>query len=166
FFTSTGTPRAADFPANKDGVSDQYDPAVARDAHGNFIVVWSQVADGNSEIMGRRYQANGTPLGPVFKVNQDPAGAPTAPADFNPAVAATGDGGYIVAWINLLPAGDGTSGSTPQVLARKLNAAGAPVGAQVRISTGLVAGDRPDVCVDTQGRPVVVWTSVDGFPLF
>jgi hypothetical protein len=166
FFTSTGTPRAADFSANKDGISDQYDPAVARDARGNFIVVWSQVTDGNSEIMGRRYQTNGAPLGPVFKVNQDPPGTPTVPADFNPAVAATSDGGYIVAWINLLPAGDGTPGGTPQVLARKLNAAGAPIGAQVRISTGLVAGDRPDVCVDTQGRLVVVWTSVDGFPLF
>jgi hypothetical protein len=166
FFTSTGTPRAADFPADKDETSDPYDPAVARDAHGNFIVVWSQVAEGNSEIMGRRYQASGAPLGSVFKVNQDPAGTPTIPADFNPAVAVTGDGGYIIVWVNLLPAGDGTPGGTPQVLARKLNPGGAPVGAQVRISTGLVAGDRPDVCVDSQGRPVVVWTSVDGFPLF
>ena len=52
------------------------------------------------------------------------------------------------------------------MLARKLNATGVPVGTQVKISTGLVNGDRPDVCVDTAGGPVVVWTSVDGFPLF
>ena len=81
-------------------------------------------------------------------------------------MAATNDGGYIVAWTNLLPAGNGFPGSTPQVLARKLNSTGAPVGTQVKISTGLVNGDRPDVCVDSLGRPVVVWTSVDGFPLF
>jgi hypothetical protein len=166
FFTSTGTPRSPDFPANKDVTPDQYDPAVAHDTQGNFIVVWSQVVNGNSEIMARRYKVTGAPLSPIFEVNQDPAGAPTIPADFNPAVAATNDGGYIVAWMNLLPAGDGFPGGTPQVLARKVNPTGVPVGTQVKISTGLVNGDRPDVCVDTLGRPVVVWTSADGFPLF
>jgi hypothetical protein len=165
FFTSMGNPRGADFLANKDLAEDQYDPAVAADAQGNFIVVWSEVANGNSEIRGRRYQANGTALGAPFKVNQDPAGTPTIPADFNPAVAATKDG-FIVVWMSVLPAGNGFPGGTPQVLARKLSTTGAPVGSQVKISTGLVNGDRPDVCVDSTGHPVVVWTSVDGFPLF
>jgi hypothetical protein len=165
FFTSMGNPRGADFLANKELVGDQYDPAVAADAQGNFIVVWSEVVNGNSEIKGRRYQANGTPLGAPFKVNQDQAGTPTIPADFNPTVAALKDG-FIVAWMSILPAGNGFPGTTPQVLARKLSTTGAPVGNQVRISTGLVNGDRPDVCVDTSGKPVVVWTSVDGFPLF
>ena len=114
-------------------------------------MVWSEVANGNSEIKGRRYQANGTPLGAPFKVNQDPAGTPTIPADFNPTVAAT-EGGFIVAWMSILPAGNGFPGTTPQVLARKLSTAGAPVGTQVKISTGLVNGDRPDVCVDTSGQ--------------
>src|SRR5436305_1698496 len=109
-FTGTGTPASPDFLANKDVTPDQYDPAVALDAHGNFIVVWSQVANGNSEIMARRYQPSGAPLGPIVKVNQDPAGTPTIPADFNPAVAATNDGGYIVVWTNLLPAGNGFPG--------------------------------------------------------
>jgi hypothetical protein len=163
--SSTGTPMGADFLANKDLVEDQYDPAVARDAQGNFIVVWSEVVNGNSEIKGRRYGPTGAALGAPFKVNQDQAGTPTVPADFNPAVAALKDG-FIVAWMNILPAGNGFPGTTPQVLARKLGPTGTPVGAQVKISTGLVNGDRPDVCVDTSGKPVVVWTSVDGFPLF
>ncbi|MFL6237363.1 MAG: hypothetical protein ACJ76N_29845 [Thermoanaerobaculia bacterium] len=165
FFTSTGNPRGSDFLANKDLVGDQYDPAVAADAQGNFIVVWAEVVNGNSEIKGRRYQANGTPLGASFKVNQDQAGTPTLPADFNPTVAALKDG-FIVAWMSLLPAGNGFPGTTPQVLGRKLSTTGAPLGNQVKISTGLVNGDRPDVCVDSSGKPVVVWTSVDGFPLF
>lgn len=164
-FSSTGTPVGSDFLANKDLVQDQYDPAVARDAQGNFIVVWSEVVNGNSEIKGRRYGPTGAALGAPFKVNQDQSGTPTVPADFNPAVAATKDG-YIVVWMNILPAGSGFPGTTPQVLARKLGLTGTPVGNQVKISTGLVNGDRPDVCVDTSGKPVVVWTSVDGFPLF
>jgi hypothetical protein len=165
FYTSKGNPRSADFLANKDLVQDQYDPAVASNGQGNFIVVWSEVVNGNSEIKGRLYRVNGTPLGPPFKVNQDQVGTPTTPADLNPVVAATKDG-FIVAWMNLLPAGTGFPGTTPQVLARKLGPTGTPVGSQVKISTGLVSGDRPDVCVDSSGRPVVVWASVDGFPPF
>jgi hypothetical protein len=165
FFSATGMPVGANFRANPNA-ADQYDAAVARDTQGNFIVVWSEVANGNSEIMARRYKVNGTPLGPIFKVNQDPAGTPTIPSDFNPAVAGTKDGGFVVVWMNLLPSGGSFPGTTPQVLSRKISSAGAPVGTQVKISTGLVNGDRPDVCVDTAGGPVVVWTSVDGFPLF
>src|SRR5436305_9537000 len=80
-FSSTGTPMGADFLANKDLAQDQYDPAVARDAQGNFIVVWSEVVNGNSEIKGRRYGANGAALGAPFQVNQDQTGTPTIPAD-------------------------------------------------------------------------------------
>jgi hypothetical protein len=166
-FTSLGVPQAADFLVNRDVVApDQYDAAVARDLKGNFIVVWSSVAGGNSEIMAQKFQANGAPIGAAFKVNQDPTGTPTIPADFNPAVAGTNDGGFLVVWINLLPASATFPGTTPQVLARRFNASGAPLGAQVKVSTGLVNGDRPDVCVDTSGRPAVVWTSVDAFRPF
>ena len=165
FFSATGTGLTANLRASATA-ADQYDAAVARDTAGNFIVVWSEVANGNSEIMARRYKANGTALGAIFKVSQDVAGTPTIPSDFNPAVAATKDGGFIVVWMNLLPSGGSFPGTTPQVLARKISSAGVPAGTQVKISTGLVNGDRPDVCVDTQGQPVAVWTSVDGFPLF
>jgi hypothetical protein len=166
FFTITGAPRGGDFLASQNLAADQYDAAVARNAQGSFMVVWSQVSAGNSQIMAQRFQATGARLGAAIQVNQDPAGTPTLPADFKPAVAATQDGGFIVVWMNLLPAGPGFPGTTPQVLARKISAAGVPLGTQVKISTGLVKGDRPDVCVDTSGGPVVVWTSVDGFPLF
>ena len=167
FFNGAGTPVSADFQVNRDVVApDQYDVAVARDVKGNFIVVWSAVANGNSDIMAKKLQADGVPVGAAFKVNQDPPGTPTVPADFNPMVAGTSDGGFIVAWINELPASATFPGTTPQVLARRFNATGAPLGTQLKLSTGLVNGDRPDVCVDSTGRPVVVWTSVDAFRPF
>ncbi|HSG39097.1 MAG TPA: hypothetical protein VLE27_05625, partial [Thermoanaerobaculia bacterium] len=43
----------------------------------------------------------------------------------------------------------------------RFSAAGAPLGPQVKINTGLVNGNRPDVCVDTTGQAVAVWTNVD-----
>jgi hypothetical protein len=165
-FTAQGAPAAAAFQVNKDLTPDQYDAAVARDNQGNFIVVWSAVAAGNSEIFGQRYNATGTALGAAFKVNQDAAGTPTIPADFKPAIARMNDGGFIVTWINQLPAGTSFPGTNPQVLARRFSALGQPLNTQVKINTGLVAGERPDVCVDTTGRPVVVWPTVNAFRPF
>jgi hypothetical protein len=167
FFSSAGTPvRPTDLPIPETPTPDQYDAVATVDTAGNFVVVWSAVAGGNSDIFARKFQANGAPLGPSFKVNADAAGTPTIPADMNPAVARTNDGGFVVAWISLLPASATFSGTNPIVLARKLSSAGAPVGNQVQLSTGLVHGSRPDVCVDTSGEPIVVWTSVDAFRPF
>jgi hypothetical protein len=166
FFMPTGTPLGTDFSMAQEVSPDRYDGAVTRDKKGNYIVVWSSVASDNSDIMAQRFQPNGTPLGAAFKVNVDDPAAPTVPVDFNPAVAPTSDGGFIVAWTSLLPDGVNFQGTTPQVLARRFTAAGSPAGAQVKVSTGLVKGDRPGVCVDTSGRPVIVWTTVDAFRPF
>ena len=85
FFTSTGTPRAADFLVNKAALApDQYDPAVARDAQGNFIVVWSEVANGNSEIKARRYLATGAPTRPDRQGEPGPAGVADHPGRLQP----------------------------------------------------------------------------------
>lgn len=163
-FTGTGAPRGADFLVNKELAPDQYDADVAADLQGNYIVVWSAVADGNSEILAQRFKATGEALGGAIRVNTDPAGSASRPADFSPAIAATRDGGFVVVWMSL--PSEGGSGTPPAVYARRFSSAGAPLSVQVKISTGLVGGERPDVCVDTSGRPVAVWTSVDGFRPF
>lgn len=166
FFNAAGAALGADVLVAQPLPPDQDDAAVARDTKGNFIVVWSSVSGGNIEIMARKYQANGKAVGNPFKVNADATGTPTVPSDLNPVVAPMNDGGFVVAWINLLPPSPTFQGTTPQVLARRFNAAGAPVGAQVKVNTGLVSGDRPDICVDTTGRPIVAWTTVDEFRPF
>jgi hypothetical protein len=162
-FTSAGTAAAVDFQVNKDVAPDQYDAAVARDKKGNFIVVWSEVASGNSEIKAQRFRPAGAPLGAAFKVNVDAPGSPSIPADFKPAIARTTDGGFVVVWLSLLPTADNFPGAPPQVFARRFSAAGKPLGAQIKLNTGLVNDARPDVCVDTSGRIIAVWTSVDKF---
>jgi hypothetical protein len=134
---------------------------VTRDAKGNYIVVWSEVASGNSEIMAQRFQAAGAPLGNPLKVNVDPVGTRTP--DLSPAVARTGDGGFVVVWLALPPLGDDGS---PRVVARRFNAAGTALGSPLQLNTGLVNGERPEVCVDTSGRIIAVWTSADQFVPF
>lgn len=166
FFASTGAPKTADFLVNKELAPDQYDADVAADPQGSSVVVWSAVADGNSEILAQRFKATGEALGGAIRVNTDAAGSPSIPADFSPAVTSTKDGGFVVVWMSLLPATSTFAGTPPSVYARRFSNAGAPLSVQVKISTGLVGGERPDVCVDTSGRPVAVWTSVDGFRPF
>jgi len=79
-FSGTGTPMGSDFLANKDLVQDQYDPAVARDGQGSFIVVWSEVVNGNSEIKGRRYGPTGAALGaPSRSTRTRPGRRPSPP---------------------------------------------------------------------------------------
>jgi hypothetical protein len=164
-FTSAGTAQAADFAVAKQVIPDQYDAAVTRDSKGGYVAVWSQVAAGNSEILAQRFLANGTASGVSFKVNQDVTGG-GIPADYDPAVAPTKDGGFVVAWVNLIPPTATSPGTNPQVLFRRFGPTGAALGAQVKLNTGLAHGDRPDVCVDTSGQSVVVWTSVDAFRPF
>lgn len=165
-YTSAGTPQAADFAVAKDVTPDQYDAAVTLDSKGNYVAVWSAVAAGNSEIIAQRFQSNGAPLGAAFKVNQDAAGTPTIPADYKPAVAPTGGSGFVVAWLNLLPASSTFQGTPPQVLARRFDSSGKPIGTQIKLNTGLVNDARPEVCVDTSGKIITVWTSVDRFRPF
>jgi large repetitive protein len=159
FKGATATPATADFQVNKNLLPDQYDAAVTRDNKGNYIAVWSEVANGNSDIMAQRYQATGKALGAPFKVNVDPVGLTAA--DSFPAIARTNDGGFVVVWISLLP--PGSTPDKPQVMARRFNAAGAALGAQAKLNTGLVLGERPDVCVDTSGKIIAVWTNADAF---
>lgn len=166
FFSPAGAPLGNDFSMAQKVSPDRYDGAVTRDTKGNFIVVWSSLTDDNSDIMAQRFLPNGRPLGTAFRVNVDDPAAPTVQVDYNPAVAPMADGGFIVAWTSVLPDGVNFQGTTPEVLARRFTAAGTPAGAQVKVSVGLAKGDRPGVCVDSSGRPVIVWATVDAFRPF
>src|SRR3972149_3853444 len=53
----------------------QYDPAVASDANGNFVVVWAQDASSDG-VFGKRFNAAGVPQGSEFRVNSWPPRPP------------------------------------------------------------------------------------------
>lgn len=75
-------------------------PAAAGLKDGSYVVAWIVVgASGAPEVHARRFSASGVPLGPDTRI--DLAG--TNPA--NPAVAATSDGGFVIAWTATGPDG-------------------------------------------------------------
>lgn len=165
FYNKNGTPRGVQVQVNKQLPPDQYDAAVAVDTAGNSIVVWSEVINDNSEIFVQRFNTKAKAIGPAIKVSVDDPAAPATPLDVFPSVAATPDGGFAIVWIQAVPPSD-TDRIPPVVRFRSFSKAGAPLGAPIQLNTGLVRGNRPDVCVSNAGQAVVVWTNVDGFRPF
>ncbi|HEX3526307.1 MAG TPA: hypothetical protein VH988_04500 [Thermoanaerobaculia bacterium] len=167
-FPKTGLPKGADFLVNKDILPPQHTPAVASDPLGNYVVAWA-VSSGsslNSDVMVQRYKATGVVNGPAVMVNVDTPGASEPGVDIAPAVATAADGGFLVAWIRSVPPDAHSPGSPPAVMVRRYNKTGVPVSAPVQLSTGLVAGSQPSVCIDPTGRAVVVWSSIDEYRPF
>lgn len=166
-YNPVGVAQGGDVQINPDPQLEQAGAAVAVTPSGQYVVAWaSRVGGTNWEIFARRYRPNGTALGAVVKVSADEAGTPTIPQDVAPGIAATLDGGFVVAWVRTLPAGVGFPGSTPEIWIRRFNNAGAAVRAPLKLSTTLASGERPDLCVDTLNRAVAVWTTVDEFRPF
>lgn len=143
---------------------DQYDPGITVQKAGTFVAVWSEVANGHSDVKARRFSSTGAPLGDPIAVNVDDPAAPGVPDDLLPAVAATKDGGFAVAWVKVL-SGVPESAASPQIVFRRFDAAGAALGPQVALSQTL-SSDRPALCVDSVGNVNVAWESVDEFVAF
>lgn len=159
-FTRKGVARGGELQVNGDLSLAQFDPDVVVDAKGNYLAVWAGGPESNSDIFGQRLTSTGAKLGAAFKISADDAAAPTVPQDINPALALGPDGGFVVVWIRILPPGGGFQGSPPEVFARRFSAAGLPLGPPSRVSSDLVRGDRPDVCIDPEKQAVVVWSTV------
>ena len=72
-YDATGTPQVPSASERATTRGPQQAPSVARDASGNFVVVWQSgnyqfTQDGsNSGVFGRRFDPAGTPLGPEFR---------------------------------------------------------------------------------------------------
>jgi hypothetical protein len=158
---AAGTPQGSEFQVNVYTVGAQSRPAVASDAAGNFVVVWSSSGqDGNlGGVFGRRFAATGVPLGEEFPVNSYTTGNQSEP---HVAVDASGD--FMVVWVS-------TDGNDFGIFGRRFDAAGAPVGAEFQVNSYTTGRQWfPYVGTDPDGDFVVAWFSVgqdgDGYGVF
>jgi hypothetical protein len=124
-FAPDGAPRGGEFQVNSYTTDNQFDPSVAADATGRFVVVWTSArGDGAYDgIGGRRYDAAGAPLGAEFQVNSGTSGA-----QYDPHVAIDAAGDFVVVWNTPL-------GGLASVLGRRFDADGVPIGADFRVTT-------------------------------
>ncbi len=151
-FAWGGAPTSAELPVNAVTTDSQDAPSVARDAAGNFVVLWRDwTAEGGSNgigIRGRRFTAAGAGA-TEFSVNSHLPGNQEFPD-----VAQRADGSFVAAWRGVGP------GSVQGAWFRRYDAAGTPQGTETLVAVG---GQSPSVALNPlTGGFVIAWNFYDG----
>ncbi len=173
-FDSAGAPVGTEITVNDpaEANEDQRDAKVACGPSGDFVVVWS--ADGNifyQDLLARRYDSSGSPLGAQFLVNAFTAGPQGADDGYGPfAVAADGVGDFVVVWNNDSDEGN-IDGSYGALAAQKFSSSGSRLGTEFQVNTftpGWQGGNSSGVAlaVGTDGSFVVAWGSDGAYGSF
>lgn len=150
-FDAAGDPAGSAFMVNSYTTGYQFDPAVAVDGTGKFLVVWSSGdQDGSGYgVFGQRYDASGTPAGGEFQANQY-----TTQGQERPAVAMDDSGSFLVTWDSFQ---DPLSNA---VLGRRFTAAGLPAGSEFLVNTYTpYSQTHTAAAADSAGNFVVIWDS-------
>jgi hypothetical protein len=150
-YASSGMPLGTEFRANTFTTSWEFDPSVAADASGRFVVVWeSRYQDGSfSGVFGQRFD-NGSPLGLEFRVNTHTPGYQRLPA-----VASDLAGNFVVVWSSM-----NQDGSDFGVFGQRYANSGIPLGPEFRVNTYTTGSQfYPSVAMDPSGGFIIVWKS-------
>jgi hypothetical protein len=157
-YDAAGTALGGEFHVNTWTTGAQHDPAVACDAAGNCVVVWSSWGSAGSDtdansVQARRYDAAGTPVGAEFQVNVYTTSYQTAAV-----VAPGGGGGFVVVWSSR--GGAGTDTDLHSIQGRRYDAAGTALGGEFQVNTYTSSVQiAPAVAADAAGNFVVAWNS-------
>ena len=144
-YDAGGNPRGDEFIVNNLTAVDQWNPDIAMDADGDFVVTWQTDAEG-LRIKARRYDETGAPQGNEFTVSSFDSQMPH--------VSMAADGRFVVAW------GWQNDGSSNGVFARAYDAAGNPRGGEFRAnSTTANNQNLHGVAMNDDGDFVVSWGS-------
>lgn len=146
-------PHGGEIQVNNFTTSAQRWPAVAADSQGRFVVVWDSLGpDGsNSSVQGRRFSADGVPLGPEFQVNSF-----TTDYQRSADIATSGAGQFMVVWTSNLQ-----DGSAFGIRGRVFDAGGSPLGPDFAVNSHTTdSQEDPAVTSDGQGNFIVVWHSM------
>jgi hypothetical protein len=158
-FASNGMPRGEQFQVSDitAGYSYEWEPSVAADADGDFVVAWLGYGGDNLrygyQIQGRQFAADGTP-GDQFQASSRTTGY--AYERF-PSVAASADGDFVVAWHDYQYS---HSSALVSIQGRRFASDGMPSDDQFQVSDTATAygyNVMPSVAASADGDFVVVW---------
>ena len=162
-YDSNGDRAGYQFQVNTYTTDDQRYPAVAIDAEGDFVVVWTSdgsngTDDLGTSIQGQRYSSDGSRAGAEFQVNSYKQGN-----QFSSRVGMNADGDFVVVWESTVTVLGGSDDSDRSIQGRIFNSNGVAIGPQAQVNTYTTGNQRaPDVGVDQEGNFAVVWAS-DGW---
>ncbi|HSC46850.1 MAG TPA: Ig-like domain-containing protein [Gammaproteobacteria bacterium] len=146
-----GAATGSEFRINTTTSGDQFFGRTARDAAGDFVVVWAGPGDGSGNaVYAQRYMADGTPVGGETQVNTHTTGDQTAPS-----VAMDAGGDYVVVW-----ASNGQDGDGFGIYGQRFGSSGATAGSEFLVNTYTTGNQSsPSVGMDAGGGFVVAWDS-------
>ena len=149
-YDSGGNALGGEFQVNTHTRGDQLGPAVASDAAGNFVVVWTSDGRSGGDIFGQRYDNSGNTLGGQFQVNTY-----FRNVQYGPAIASDAAGNFVVVWGSHRQDGDRDG-----VFGQRYDSGGNPLGGEFQVNTYTTGSQAsPSVASDAAGNFVVVWTS-------
>jgi cysteine-rich repeat protein len=148
-FDPGGVPSGPDFQINVGTTGNQIDPAVAVGG-GGFVVTWIR-SPGGTDVIARRLDGDGVPLGGEFLVNTYVTGAQSMQS-----VAGGAGGDFVVTWSS----DDERDGSRAGIFGQRFLAGGAPLGPEFQVNAYWTLGQAsPSVAPLPAGGFVVAWTS-------
>jgi hypothetical protein len=145
-FAREATPQGEELVLAEVSIDSPPHPSVAASPEGRLLASWSDA----SGLQARAYASDGSAAADVVRLDSrlgSPKGVPSS------AAAASGDGGFLVAW-----AGEEAGGSR-RIRARRLDGDGQPVGQEWLVSLEDEGRDAafPQVASDADGGFAIVW---------
>jgi hypothetical protein len=160
-FDSGGSPVGDDFPVNAYTTGDQGFAVVSSLSNGDFVVVWRSPGDGDIYgVLGQRFDSVAGTIGTEFLVNSYTSGGAGQAA-----VAASGEGGFLVVWKN-----SAQDGSANGIFGQRFDSAATPIGTEFGVNSHTTGNQlQPAVASDGSGNFVVSWRStheLSGYGVF
>ena len=156
-YDSSGNPVGSEFQVNTYTTQEQYEPSVAMDADGNFVIAWQGEGPDGDGIYARlfnndgnaveRYDSGGNSLGSgEFRVNTNLLNDVS-----NTSVAMDIYGNFVIAWVDSSTAGN--------IYARRYDSSGNPVSPEFLVND--VTTDNKDIslAMAANGNFVITWQS-------
>jgi hypothetical protein len=150
-FDADGNAVGPELQVNSYTTNIQDYPAVATQSGGALVVVWQSQRDGDGYgIFGQRFSSPGTKQGDEFQINSHTIGYQEFPA-----LAAEGDGDFVVTWNSA-----DQDGSATGIFGRRFASSGMPQGAEFQVNSYTVAAQKYSaVTINGDGSFIVVWAS-------
>jgi len=135
-----------DFQVNEnEGRCQKYNPSIAVESNGNFIIAWADQRNGNSNIFYQRYDSDGSVLSGNNMVSDFPAGS----YQYNPSIAGDASGNFIITWYH-----EDVITGDHKIYCQRYSTDGTALGGNVQVDIG---GMNPSIAMDDSGNFIIVW---------
>ena len=150
-YSSDGTALGTNFKVNDNlsNVKIWSSPSMHINYSGNFIILWTDYRNGDSDIYAQRYSSNGIALGANFKVNDDKGGIRKSAGS----VSIDNSGNFVITWT------DWRNGDS-DIYAQRYSNNGTTLESNFRVNDDQesISQGGSSISTDDNGNFVITWT--------